>query len=172
VFLILFPYNDKCDTFEEEVSMSILRWNPMENLDSLREDLSRLMHEGMAPLRTIGIGRSGERPMRLALDAYTTDEEIVITAAVPGLEPEDIEITMEGETLTIKGQFPEPLENVDYLFRERPRGTFSRTLTVNAPIVVEEAEAKFDKGVLMLILPRSPEACKKVITITSEKTES
>ena len=152
--------------------MSILRWDPMENLESLREEVSRLMQEGMAPLRKMGIGRSGERPMRLAMDAYTTDEEIIITAAVPGLEPEDIEITMEGETLTIKGQFPEPLENVDYLFRERPRGAFSRTLTVNASIVVEEAKAKFDKGVLMLILPRAPEARKKLIKINPEETES
>ncbi len=150
--------------------MSILRWDPMESLGALREGVSRLVDEGMAPLRTIGIGRSGERPMRLALDAYTTDDEIVITAGIPGLEPEDIEITMEGDTLMIEGRFPEPLENVDYLFRERPRGSFSRSLTVNAPIVIEEAEANFDKGVLQLVLPRAPEARPKVIKIQTEET--
>jgi len=151
--------------------MSILRWDPIENLESLREEMGRWVEEGMSPLRTIGLRRSGERVMRLALDAYTTDEEIVITAAVPGMEPEDIEITMEGDTLTIEGTFPKPLENVDYLFRERPRGRFSRSLTVNAPILVEEAEAKFDKGVLRLVLPKAPEARPKVINIKPEEQE-
>ena len=148
--------------------MSILRWDPIENLESLREEMGQWVENGMSPLRTIGLGRSGERVMRLALDAYTTDDEIVITAAVPGMEPEDIEITMEGDTLTIEGTFPKPLENVDYLFRERPRGRFSRSLTVNAPILVEEAEAKFDKGVLRLVLPKAPEARPKVISIEPE----
>jgi HSP20 family protein len=141
----------------------------MENLESLREEMGRWVEGGMSPLRSIGLARSGDRPMRLPLDAYTTDDEIVITAGVPGLQPEDIEITMEGDTLTIQGEFPKPLENVEYLFRERPQGRFRRSLTVNAPIVVEEAEAKFDNGILRLILPKAPEARPKVITITPEE---
>ena len=151
--------------------MSILRWDPRENLESLREEMCRLVEGGMAPLRTIGLVGSGERAVRLPLDAYTTDDEIVITAGVPGLAAEDIEITMEGNTLTIEGEFPKPLENVDYLFQERPQGRFRRSLTVNASIVVEEAEAKFDQGVLRLILPKAPETRSQVIKIGSERTE-
>ena len=114
----------------------------------------------------VQIGGGGA--IRLPLDAYATDEEIVITAGVPGLKPEDLEITLEGDVLTIEGSLPEPLENVDYLFHERPRGKFHRSLTLNVPIKPEEAEATFDRGELRLILPKAEEAKPKVIRIKPE----
>jgi HSP20 family protein len=54
-----------------------------------------------------------EREIRLPLDVYTTPSEIVISANVPGLKPDDVEITLEGDTLAIKGEFKAPMENVD-----------------------------------------------------------
>ncbi len=148
--------------------MSMLRWDPMEDLYSLRREMSRLMEEGFAPSRFTRMVRPEERRMRLPLDAYATSEEIVITADVPGLDPNDVDITLEGETLHVRGEFRAPLENVDYLFQERPYGPFSRSVTINVPVDAERAEAKFEKGVLTIILPKTAQAKARVIEVKSE----
>ncbi|MGC9469010.1 MAG: Hsp20/alpha crystallin family protein [Anaerolineae bacterium] len=148
--------------------MSILRRDPMDDFVSLRREMSRLMDDAFSPFRFTRAPRAEERAMQLPLDAYATAEEIVVTAAVPGLDPDDVEVTLEGNTLTIRGRFRAPLENVDYLIQERPYGSFSRSLTINVPIEEEQAEAKFEKGILMIILPKTAQAKAKVIEVRSE----
>jgi len=148
--------------------MTILRWNPAEELYSLRREMSRLMEDSWLPYRLTQMVRPEERVMRLPLDAYTTDEELVITAAVPGLNPDDVEIVMEDDVLTIKGELRAPLENVTYLFQERPYGRFSRSVTVNVPVDAGQAEAKFDKGVLTVILPKLERVRPKVIEVMAK----
>ncbi len=146
--------------------MSILRWDPMDDFYTLRREMNRFVNDA-SPLRWVRMAR-GENVMRLPLDAYVTDEEIVITAPVPGLDPENVEITLEENTLTIKGEINPPLENVEYLFQERPYGQFSRSVMINVPVEVDQAEAKFENGVLTLILPKSKEARPKVIKINAK----
>ena len=148
--------------------MTILRWNPAEELHSLRREMSRRMEDSWLPFRFTQIVWPGERVMRLPLDAYTTNEEIVITAAVPGLNPDELEIVMEDDVLTIKGEFGAPLENVTYLFHERPYGRFSRSVTINVPVDADQAEAKFDKGLLRVILPKLERARPKVIEVKAK----
>jgi HSP20 family protein len=148
--------------------MSILRWDPMDELDTFRREMSRLMDAGMSPFRSGRMARGDRGVMALPLDAYSTDQEIVITAAIPGLEPDDIELTMEEQTLTIRGEFRAPLENVNYLFQERPYGQFSRSVTINVPIDADRAEAKFDKGILTIILPKAEHARARVIEVKTE----
>ena len=123
--------------------MSIIRWDPIDDFYTVRREMNRLMNDA-SPLRWARMVR-GDNVMRLPLDAYVTDEEIVITAPVPGLDPENVEITLEGDTLTIKGEINAPLENVEYLFQERPYGPFSRSVKINVPVEVDQAEAKFDQ---------------------------
>ncbi len=106
--------------------------------------------------------------MRLPLDAYSTDNELVIVADVPGANPEDVEITIEGDTLTIKGEIKPPLENVDYLFRERVYGPFNRSLVLNIPVQADKAEASFDNGVLTLTIPKAETAKPKTIKVKSK----
>lgn len=148
--------------------MSILRWDPFEDFGSVRREMLRLMDVGRSPFRYARMGREEGHAMRLPLDVYSTADEIVITAAIPGLDPDDIELTMEGEVLTIRGEFRAPIENVEYLVQERPYGAFSRSLTVNVPINVDLIEAKFDKGMLTIILPKAENAKPKVIEVKSE----
>jgi HSP20 family protein len=100
---------------------------------------------------------NGERMMRLPIDAYSTDNEFILTAALAGVMPENVEITVEGDILTIRGEIPEVLENVDYELIERYHGPFSRTLKLNTTVDVEHIEANFDGGVLTLTLPKSEE---------------
>jgi HSP20 family protein len=101
----------------------------------------------------------------LPVDVYSTANELVIEASVPGLEPGDVEITIEGEMLTIQGERRSPLENVDYHVQERRYGLFTRTLSLNLPVESEGAEAVFEKGVLTLTIPKAEEARPKTIKV-------
>jgi HSP20 family protein len=88
-----------------------------------------------------------------------------VTAAVPGVDPESIDITVEDGVLTIKGEIPERLEDVDYIFAERFHGSFSRALKLNVAVEVDNIEATFENGVLTLVLPKAEEAQPKVIKV-------
>jgi HSP20 family protein len=91
-----------------------------------------------------------------------------VIASVPGMKPEDVEITIEGDTLTIRGEIPPAIENVDYAFAERFHGPFSRTLKLNVPIDIERIEATFENGLLVLQLPKAEEVKPKVIKVEAK----
>jgi HSP20 family protein len=130
---------------------------------TLREAMDQLFEESFIhPRRRLGEG-SLEQPSRLPLDVYTTPEEIVIVASLPGLTPDEVDIVIEGDALTIRGALRPPLENVEYLFQERAGGAFSRTLTLNVPVEADKAEAIFENGVLTLTLPKAEETKPKII---------
>lgn len=139
---------------------AIIRWSPARELVRLSDAMDRLWED--AWLRPLG---RAEREIRLPLDVYTTPSEIVITANVPGLKPDEVEVMLEGDTLTLRGEFKSPMENVDYIFQERPYGKFSRTLSINVPVDHEKVEASFENGVLTITLPKSEAARPKVIKV-------
>jgi len=140
-------------------------WAPMTNLVTMQQAMDQLFDEVYG--RQGYDWRRSERVELLAVDAYTTGDEVVIKASVPGVNPEDVEITIEGETLTIRGNIPAPLENVDYVIQERRSGPFSRTLSLNLPVKAEDAEAVFENGVLTLTIPKAEEIRPKVIKVQS-----
>mgnify|MGYP001152391133 CR=1 FL=1 len=145
--------------------MSIMNRDPFREMRSLREAMDELLEESFVRPREGRMERRPERQLRLPLDVYATSEEIVIVASLPGLTPDEVDITIEDDRLTIRGELRRPLENVDYLFQERPYGTFSRTLTLNVPINTDEAEAVFENGVLTLTLPKAEETKPKTIEV-------
>lgn len=141
---------------------SVIRWHPMRDLVSLREVMDRLVEESF--VRPGWINRR-ERMDRLPVDVYSTAEELVIIASVPGAEPEDVDISIERDNLHIKVEYKPPLENVDYVFQERLYGTFERTLTLNIPVQTDKAEAVFEKGMLTLTVPKAEEIKPKIIKV-------
>jgi HSP20 family protein len=147
--------------------MSISRWEPFKDLMTLREAMDRLFEESYVRSGPRW-GVSGEARCEVPLDAYVTDEELVISMAVPGLTPGDVDITIEGDTLTIQGEIKGPIENVSYLVQERMYGSFTRTLRLNIPVEADKAEAAFDKGVLTLTLPKKEETKPKQITVKTK----
>ena len=145
--------------------MRVERLNPVEKLNSLRRGVSQWAAGRRSPLGMGWTSWGEERTIRLPLDGYVTAEEIVIRAAVPGLGPEDVEVTVQGNTLTIEGRFPAPLPSVDYLFQERVSGPFRRQVTINVAVRADQAEARFDKGILTVILPKRGDAHPKAVDV-------
>jgi HSP20 family protein len=144
----------------------VTRWDPFRDAVTLREAMDRLFEDTWVPSRRQA--GTQERAYRLPLDAYVTPDEIVIVANMPGIKPEDVEITLEGDTLTIKAARPAPLENVDYVLQERPYGTFQRTLNINIPVDSEKAEAKYENGLLILSVPKAEAVKPKTIQVVSK----
>jgi len=146
---------------------NIARWDPAREFVTLREAMNRLFEDSIVggyPQHRNGEGSE----LRLPMEAYATDREIVVRAAVPGLRPEDVQITIEGDTLTLRGEFPRPIDNVSYLITERAWGPFSRTLQLNVPVEAEKAEAVFENGLLTLTLPKAEAVRPKVIPVKAK----
>lgn len=149
----------------------VTRWEPMRDFVTLGDAMNRLFEENLVqPSWTALARRPGENggAWRLPVDAYSTPEEIIISAAVPGINPENVEITFEGDTLTIKGAFPSALENVEYLMRERRQGSFVRTITFNVPVNADAIEATFEHGVLTIVTPKVEEIKPKTIKVLAK----
>jgi HSP20 family protein len=144
----------------------VTRWDPFRDTVTLREAMDRLFEDTWVPSRRQVAQQ--ERAYRLPLDAYVTPDEIVIVANMPGVKPENVEITLEGDTLSIKGERPAPMENVDYVLQERPYGLFQRTLSINIPVDADKAEAKYENGMLILTIPKAEVIKPKTIQVVSK----
>jgi len=141
-------------------------WQPVRDMVTLRQAMDQLFDESM--VRGDWGGEAAEPVAKLPLDVYSTSEEIVVLASLPGVNPADVEITIEGDALVIKGEIPEPPENVDYVLRERRFGPFSRTLTLNVPVQADKAEATFKEGLLTLSIPKAEEIKPRTITVKTK----
>lgn len=143
------------------------RWDPFREAVTLREAMDRLFEDSFTPARRRN--QATEQIWRLPLDAYVTADEIIVLANVPGVKPEEVEITIEGDTLTIRGERPAPLENVNYVMQERTFGKFQRTLNINIPVDANRAEARYDNGLLTLVIPKAEAAKPKVIQVGTKQ---
>jgi len=148
--------------------MSIVRWEPFSELMSLRDAMDRLFEESFVR------PRGALSPMglsELALDVYETENDVVINAAIPGIKPEDIDIAITGDTVSIKGELKQEtkVEKANYYRQERRYGAFSRAVSLPVPISADKAEATFKDGVLTLTIPKAEEAKPKTIKIKTNK---
>lgn len=147
--------------------MSITRWEPWNELMSLRDAMDRLFEESfIRPGRLLGAPDGGSVPV----DMFQEDGKLVLKAPLPGVKPDDIEITVVGDTLTIKGETKEETEvkEENVIRRERRFGSFSRSVTLPTPVDTSKANATFENGVLTLTLPVAEEAKPKAIKIQSK----
>lgn len=143
------------------MAMMVRRNNGWRTLDLFNEMAHEMTRES---------ARENTGTYRLAVDAYETDDAVVINASVPGINAEDIHINLEDEVLTIEGEFNNVVDDVKYLINERAaRGHFRRSLRLNIPVVVNQVEAVFDNGILTLTLPKAPEA--RPVTIPVKKID-
>lgn len=149
--------------------MTISRWNPVRDMVQMREAVDRMdrMFEDAFRGRT-----NTTQVWALPIDAYATDEALVLKANIPGLKPEDVEVMLEGDTLTIRGEFNAEQEDKKYLLRERTWGRFERTMTINTPIDHSKVNAEFENGVLTLTLPKAEAVKPRQIAINAKTAAS
>ena len=151
--------------------MSIVRWEPLAEMVGLRRDLDRLFGDSFAnPYRTMGV--MGEQ-MAIPLDVYQTADEVVVKACLPGVKPEDVDISISGDTLTIKGESSaeEEIKDENYFCQEQKYGIFKRSVVLPADLKTGDAEATFDNGILVLTIPRAEEEKPKTIKIKAKETK-
>lgn len=144
--------------------MTIMRRpSPFGELMSLRQAMDRLFDDDFRPLRWSGF----EGPA-MPLDVTTNADALVIEAALPGIKPEDVDITVENGTLTITGKTGEErrAEEGSYLVQEIRRGTFSRSVTLPDGLEPDKAEATFEHGVLKLRIPKAEQLKPRQIRIS------
>jgi HSP20 family protein len=143
------------------------RREPLRELVSLREAMDRLFEDSFVRPREGVLTAGGEAA--LAVDMYETADEVVVKTALPGVDPKDIEVSVVGDTLTIKGEtrVEDEQEGTNYIRRERRYGSFSRSLSMPTNVVAEKAVADFSKGILTLRLPKAEEVKPKRIEIKS-----
>ena len=106
-------------------------------------------------------------PAMLPLDISENENEFIVKASLSGIRPEDVDITVHGDTLTIRGEMKDEKEKKgeQYHLRERRYGVFQRTVRLSAPVRSDQARADFENGVLTLTLPKVEEAKPKQIKI-------
>ena len=133
--------------------MSIRRWYPYRDVVSLREAMNQLLEESMVRSPSGPEEREGLIPVRV--DMYETDEGIVVKSDLPGMKPEDVDISIQENTLTIRGEFEaeEERERQNVHIRERRYGVFQRSIPLPKAVDAEKAAAEFEDGVLHVMLP-------------------
>jgi HSP20 family protein len=106
-----------------------------------------------------------------AVDIYETKDDVVVKASLPGVKPEDIEVSVVGDTLTIKGEVKEEkdIKEENYIRKERRYGSFCRSFTLPVSVDADKATAEFENGVLTLTLPKAEEVKPKTIAIKAKK---
>lgn len=149
---------------------NVTRWDPALEMANMRGLMDRLFDQSFG--RFPGFRNAGEDfgIANLGLDVYETGEEYVIKAQVPGIAPEDVDISVEDDVLTISGEFTHKDEAKEdqYLRRELRYGSFHRALRLPPTVEAEKAQATFEHGVLKLTLPKRPEARARSIKITPQ----
>lgn len=144
--------------------MAIDRWDPFREAVSLRDAMNSLLQESFVrPGQATASGGGGALP----LDVSETENEFVVHASMPGIKPEDVQITVHGDTVTIRSEHKghEEKSGQHWLLRERRFGQFQRSIGLSSPINAEKAQARFEHGVLTLTLPKAEEAKPKQIKI-------
>jgi HSP20 family protein len=105
--------------------------------------------------------------LSVPIDVYETDDNFVVKAELPGLKPEDVDISITGNTLTLKGEFEEEQERErgNVHVQERRFGRFYRSIGLPTNVNTDAAEANFDDGVLKVTLPKTEQAKPKRISV-------
>jgi HSP20 family protein len=114
---------------------------------------------------------SASAPKFMPVDLYRDGDRYVLTADLPGVEPESVDVDVDGQLLTIRAQRMAPQRQGSWLTRERPHGTYLRQFSVGEGIDTEKIAATYDNGVLSVVLPVSERAKPRKIRIGSTRPE-
>ena len=152
---------------------NLTRFDPLGEVVSLRRAMDRLWDESFfSPLTWRVLDGDNLNP---PIDVHQTDDEVIVTAALPGVKPEDVEVTITGQTLAIRGEFKgdEQIKREQYIYRERRAGSFSRHIELPVRVQGDQAEASFENGVLRLTMPKAEDVKPRQIAVkVGDKTRA
>ena len=139
----------------------LTRWDPFRDMLSMRQAMDRLFDRALEP------SWSESAVWNLALDVVENKDEFLVKASLPGINPDDLEITFTDNVLTIKGETKEDkdIQEEQYHLRERRQGIFSRSISLPNRVKADAIQASYDAGVLTLKLPKIEEVKPKRIAI-------
>ena len=149
--------------------MAIVRWEPLRDLMTTQRELDRLFREAFSPVS--GEGEVSTRTWAPPVDIYENGDNLVLKAELPGINPDDVEIRVEDNTLYLKGErkFEKEVKEQNYHRVERSYGTFTRTFSLPNSIDSDKVAANYKDGVLTLTMPKKEEAKPKTIKINVNK---
>jgi HSP20 family protein len=140
----------------------LTRWDPFQEMTTLRDAMNQLLTDSF--VRPRGLADGSQVPM----DLYETEHEYVVNVAVPGLKPDNFEITMQQHVLSIRGQTQTTQqENARYHIREQRFGSFMRTVQFPSQVDAERISAHLADGILTVRIPKVEAAKPKRITVST-----
>ncbi len=149
-------------------SMSV--WNPFREI----KEMERMMDENFGhPMMWRRLPEE-EYIWAPAIEMYEKDNNFILRVEIPGVNPEDVDISLSGETLTIKGErkSPEDIQDEAYQYCEMCYGSFTRSVTLPEPVDSVNIKATFENGILDIRIPKAQEAKPRQIKIQSVSRQS
>ena len=154
---------------------TMTRWDPFQDLRSAQDEMAQMrpMLAHALGLHTQQQGSATATAWAPALDISERKDAYLVTVELPGVQADDLEITMEDGLLTIQGerQFAHDSSEQQFHRVERRYGAFRRSITLPAQVQAEQIEASFDNGVLQILVPKAEEAKAKRIQVRPGRTE-
>ena len=144
---------------------TLMRWDPFREMTTVRNMMDRWLEDPLfAPRRMMWEEPEG---FPVALDVAEDDENYIVKASVPGVDPDQVEITLTDNVLTIKGEtkVERDVEEKNYHVRERRYGHFTRSITLPTPVDPDKVDATHENGILTLHLPKHETAKPKRIAV-------
>jgi HSP20 family protein len=150
--------------------MAIVRFEPFRDLLTSQREYVRLLKEAFSPMS--GETEVSTRSWAPPVDIYETEDAIVLKAELPGIDPKDVEVRVEDNTLYLKGErnYEKEVNEQNYHRIERSYGSFARSFTLPNSISAEKVKAEYKDGLLTLTMPKREEAKPKTIKIDVTKS--
>lgn len=131
--------------------MAIQRYNPFYNLRKMEHDMFRMFPRNLGTM----MPHRGYNAT-LPVNAFYTDESLVLRASAPGFKPDDVDLTINGNWLVIKGS--RDRDDQQYVMKERVLDAFHRAMRLTKGLHAEKAEASFEDGILTITIPKTEDA--------------
>lgn len=141
--------------------MAIIRWRPwldsLEEMDRFFEDWTPAVSKGFVP----------------AMDVYQTKDSVVVETPLAGVDPKDVNISVQNDVLTIEGKTEKKseVEEKDYYRKEVKTGSFHRSVSLPVSVEGSKAKAEFENGILKVVVPKAAQAKPKSIKVQVKKSK-
>jgi HSP20 family protein len=151
--------------------MALVRWEPFRDLLSLQERMNRMIDESYRGRTSAEDDWALGGSWAPAVDIYEHEGNIVLTAELPGVDPKEVDVRVENNVLTLRGQrkWSNEVKRESYHRIERSYGSFTRSFTLPNVVDTEKIKADFKDGMLKLVLPKKEEARPRQISINVAK---